>query len=609
MNASRLYLVLPLFAGLIAPAVAAQPSVQGLPNPFYAMDTYTKRPYPKNDIPPAAQLDLLKELGYAGIAWTEEEPGQVKTAAELAEKRGLKMFAIYCAATAGPKGLTYPERLQQIIKILKGHDTIIWLHIGGKGPDFAALTSNDSAVRDLRALADLAAANSLKIAVYPHVGEWTERVQNAVRLARTVDRKNFGVTFNLCHCLAMGDEAKIPALLEEAAPFLFTVTINGADAGVERPQWNRLIQPLGRGTYDVGIVLRKLKQLNFRGPIGLQGFGVPGDRRANLAESLAAWHKLSRAAATQGSKGAAIQPEASLHGHKHTISCLAFSPDGRWLASGSKDTFVRQWDLKDGKAAAVLDGHVDMVVAVAFSPDSKMLASSSHGSIIHLWDRSGKEIRKLEGHAKDVRGLAFSRNSKRLASASADHTIRLWDLDTGQASLVLKGHTAEVNCVSYSRDGKLLASGGWDKTVRLWDSATGKLLATLEGHTDMVRDVVFTPDRQSLISSGKDGIIRIWDVAGKKLAATLQGHQGLVRSLALSPDGKVLASAGKEGVLNLWELESRKLRTSLDRGRFAFQVVAFAPDGRTLATGGIDREVHLWHVPQVLKTPIDSPAH
>ncbi len=282
--------------------VARSGQTDSLPNAFYAMDTCTKRPYPRNDISPAAQLDMLKELGYAGIAWTEEAPQAVREVATLADKRGLKMFTIYCGATAGPNGLAYPPRLPKIIESLKGRDTILWLHIGGRGPAFASLTDEAPVVRDLRALADLAAKNGLRIAVYPHVGEWTERVQDAVQLAKVVKRPNFGVTFNLCHCLALGDEARIPALLREAAPYLFTVTINGADAGVKGADWKRLIQPLGRGTYDVGIVLRKLKKLGFQGPIGLQGYGVAGDRRANLAASHDAWRKLAKAAAADASR-------------------------------------------------------------------------------------------------------------------------------------------------------------------------------------------------------------------------------------------------------------------------------------------------------------------
>jgi beta-glucosidase len=301
-------------------------------------------------------------------------------------------------------------------------------------------------------------------------------------------------------------------------------------------------------------------------------------------------------------KEAPVTPQATLQGHKHTITCLAFSRDGHYLASGSKDCTVILWDLHTGKATAHLEGHVDMVLAVAFSPDGKRLASTSHGPVIHLWDTAtGKEIAQLRGHAKDVRGVAFAPDGKTLYSASSDQTVKVWDLETRQEKATWKGHTAEINCVALSPSAMVLASGGWDDTVRLWDTATGKLIATLEGHTDMVRDLAFNREGTLLVSSGKDGIIRIWDVAAARLHDRFEGHKGLVRSLSLAPDGKLLASAGKEGQLHLWDFPGGKLRAVLDEGMFAFQVVAFSPDGKTFATGGIDKKVSLWEVAKVLQ--------
>ncbi len=268
---------------------------EAMPNSFYAMDTCTKRPYPRNDITPARQFDLLKELGYAGIAWTEESPEKVGSAVAEAEARGLKMFAIYCSATVTADGLLKPSPLvDPIMETLRGHGTLIWLHIGGRGPKIDSLTYTSHVIAELRALADRAQRHGLNVAIYPHIGEWTERFEDALRVARLVDRKNFGVTFNLCHSLAAGDEERIPSLLAEAGSSLLAVTINGADAGVKGPQWNRLIQTLDRGSYDVGIVLRTLKRTGFHGPIGLQGYGLSGDRRDNLARSIAAWRKLSQ---------------------------------------------------------------------------------------------------------------------------------------------------------------------------------------------------------------------------------------------------------------------------------------------------------------------------
>lgn len=280
---------------VVSPALAADsPADQAAPFPFYAMDTCTKRPYPKNDIPPAAQLDMLKELGYAGIAWTEEPPEQVKAVAAAAKERGLKIFAIYCAAQVTPDGdLKYSAQLPEVMAALAGQETIIWLHLGGKGPAFNTLTPETPVIKKCRALAETAAKHGLRIAVYPHVGEWTARFGDATTLARVTDHASFGVTFNLCHCVATGDEQKIPELLEAAQKMLFTVTINGADAGLTPPRIQ--ILTLDKGTFDVGSVLRKLREIHYTGAVGLQGYGIAGDRRANLAASKSAWEKLGKA--------------------------------------------------------------------------------------------------------------------------------------------------------------------------------------------------------------------------------------------------------------------------------------------------------------------------
>ncbi len=262
-----------------------------LSNPFYAMDTAFQRP----GLTSAQQLDLVRELGFAGIAWHEQPPKEAQAAALEAEKRNLKMFAIYCAAQVTPEGrLTYSAELPGLMAALKGHGTVIWLHLGGKGPAFEALTGSEPLIEQLRTLSDVASTNDLRVALYPHVGEWTARFGDATRLARLVGHPRFGVTFNLCHALAVGDEARIPELLEKAGPLLVTATINGADSGVQEPDWARLIQPLDKGTYDVGIVLRKFKEIGFTGPIGFQGYGINGDARSILEPTMVAWRRLTR---------------------------------------------------------------------------------------------------------------------------------------------------------------------------------------------------------------------------------------------------------------------------------------------------------------------------
>lgn len=303
MNRTNCRALALLFAALHAISVpAAEPATAGLPNPFYAMDTSFQRP----GLTPEQQLDLVKELGYAGVAWTEPSPKlpseqaleQVKAAVAEIEQHGLKMFTIYCSARVTGQGeLAYSSRLPSIMETLKGHGTIVWLHIGGKGPAFDSLTAETPLILKLRELSDMAKTNGLRIAVYPHAGEWAEHFADAVTLVKMVNHPNFGVTFNLCHCLAAGDAEKIPSLLQQAKDVLFTATISGADAGVTGAKWDRLIQPLDKGTFDTGIVLRTLKQIGFSGPIGFQGYGIKGDARTILAPTMQAWHRLSAAAA------------------------------------------------------------------------------------------------------------------------------------------------------------------------------------------------------------------------------------------------------------------------------------------------------------------------
>ena len=273
-----------------ARCIGADESVQPA-NPFYAMDTAFQRGGLTTD----QQLDLVKELGFDGISWTETTPESAAAVAASAAKRGLKMYAIYCQARVTPDGqLTHGPRLEKLMAALKGRGTIIWLHISGKGPAFDSLTRKEPLVRALGGLAKVAADNKLRVAIYPHIGEWTGRVGDATTLAKLVNHPHFGVTFNLCHCLAMGDEENVPKLLAEAKSVLMTVTINGADKGVKGGQWNRLIQRLDKGTYDPAIVVRTLRQIKFVGPVGFQGYGIVGDVRSILSPSIHAWRKLSR---------------------------------------------------------------------------------------------------------------------------------------------------------------------------------------------------------------------------------------------------------------------------------------------------------------------------
>jgi sugar phosphate isomerase/epimerase len=281
MKTNLLGLTLLLGAALLLPATAAE-RAGARTNAFFAfcIDTHDAK---KRNLEQQAQM--LKELGYDGVGhlWLKDVPERLKTL----DAAGLKLFQITMTVDIAPGKPAYDPQFKEIMPLLKGRGVQFVLLMNGFKPSDPA--GDERAVEIVRDMAAIASASGAQILLYPHSFMWMEKVEDAVRVADKVDRPNVGVMFNLCHWLRVTKDRDYKTRLAKAMPRLWAVSISGADEFDDQPGWSHYIQPLGRGSFDMAAFLKTLRELGYTGPVGLQCFGIPGDVRDTLAESIKAW--------------------------------------------------------------------------------------------------------------------------------------------------------------------------------------------------------------------------------------------------------------------------------------------------------------------------------
>ncbi|MDG3004240.1 WD40 repeat domain-containing serine/threonine protein kinase [Paludisphaera mucosa] len=289
------------------------------------------------------------------------------------------------------------------------------------------------------------------------------------------------------------------------------------------------------------------------------------------------------------------------------VGALAFSPDGRTLAGPGPgpDDGLALYTVDTGQVALRFEGPSGPVQGLAWSPDGGTLVAALSVHHMRMWDaRDGRRIHRVfGGHKAPVAAVAYSPDGRTIASASYDRTVKLWDpRDPVHPRAVLEGHADEVRAVAFSPDGRRVASGGLDRTLRIWDAASGTPIAVYWGHPSAVVSLAYGPDGARIVTGSADETVRVWDAATGEELHVFKGHADEVVAVALSPDGRDLASAGADATVRLWDSASPPQPRALQSPSVLtyggdVECLAYSPDGSRLVSGHDDHALRLWELP------------
>ncbi|RUT00843.1 hypothetical protein DSM106972_072520 [Dulcicalothrix desertica PCC 7102] len=286
-----------------------------------------------------------------------------------------------------------------------------------------------------------------------------------------------------------------------------------------------------------------------------------------------------------------VKERNRLIGHEDEIRDVTFSPNGKIIATTSRDTTVKLWSL-DGRQITTLKGHTALVNSVSFSPDQKIIATASWDNTVKFWTTSGQLITTLTHPKKSVYSISFSPNNQTVATADYGGNIKLWTRE-GRPIKTFKAHNQGIYCVNFSPDSQTLATASADNTVKLWN-INGEELQTLKGHKDWVWYVNFSPNGKLIATASADGTAKLWNINGKEVKS-LNDHKDSVTSVSFSHDGEMIATTSTDKTVILWNKDGEKIQTLTGHQNWVWRA-SFSPDNQMIATASKDKSVKLWQI-------------
>lgn len=288
--------------------------------------------------------------------------------------------------------------------------------------------------------------------------------------------------------------------------------------------------------------------------------------------------------------------------HDYTVFSTDFSPDGKYVVTGSWDNTIKMWEVKTGKLIRTFAGHQFAVFGIDFSPDGKYLISSSKDNTIKLWNvKTGGLLRTFYGHKSWVYTVRFSPDGKYFASGSWDGAVKLWDMRTEKLVTTFYGHTQGILTVRFSNNGKYIASGAEDRTIKLWDVEKQKLVGTFYGHTNAIWSIDFSPDDQYIVSGSQDMTIKKWNIKTRQIVWTKEQPTGWVNSVKYYPKGGYIVSSSFEQ-FTIWR-DNGDLFKAFSQDAGAIYSIAISPDGKKIVSS-YKQSANLWDVSGVFGPPI-----